>query len=275
MQQRHLNRKQYFCELASTAREFYLDYVKADITLTPATRVLEIGCGEGGNLLPFAEKGCKVTGIDICQKRIEEAQDFFTERHQKGTFICQDFLLTEVPKTETDKFDLILIHDVIEHIEPSYKKDFMLHIKHFLKQSGIVFFGFPAWHNPFGGHQQIAVGFGSKLPFIHLLPKPLYQALLKLSGASSNNINELMSIRDSRMTVEKFERLVSETNYAICQRTLWLINPHYKQKFHINPRCQWTFFANIPYLRNFYTTSAWYLLRQALNQGAQGVRNDV
>lgn len=84
-----------------------------------------------------------------------------------------------------------------------------------------------------------------------------------------------MSIRDSRMTVEKFERLVSETNYAICQRTLWLINPHYKQKFHINPRCQWTFFANIPYLRNFYTTSAWYLLRQALNQGAQGVRNDV
>ena len=87
MQQRHLNRKQYFCELASTAREFYLDYVKADITLTPATRVLEIGCGEGGNLLPFAEKGCKVTGIDICQKRIEEAQDFFTERHQKGTFM--------------------------------------------------------------------------------------------------------------------------------------------------------------------------------------------
>ena len=266
MQQRHHNRKQYFCELSSTAREFYLDYMKADITLTPDTRVLEIGCGEGGNLLPFAENGCKVTGIDICQKRIEEAQDFFTERHQKGTFICQDFLLAEVPETETDKFDLILIHDVIEHIESPYKKDFMLHIKHFLKQGGIVFFGFPAWHNPFGGHQQISFGFGSKLPFIHLLPKPLYQALLKLSGANSNNINELMSIRDSRMTVEKFERLVSETNYTICQRTLWLINPHYKQKFHINPRRQWTFFANIPYLRNFYTTSAWYLLRQTLNQ---------
>ena len=46
--------------MASTAREFYLDYMKADIMLTPDTRVLEIGCGEGGNLLPFAEKGCNI-----------------------------------------------------------------------------------------------------------------------------------------------------------------------------------------------------------------------
>ena len=181
MQQRHLNRRQYFCELVNTAREFYFDYVKAVITLSPDTRILEIGCGEGGNLLPFAEKGCQVTGIDICQKRIEEAQTFFSEHHQQGIFICQDFLLAEVPKTETGKFDLILIHDVIEHIESPYKKIFMLHIKHFLKQNGIVFFGFPAWYNPFGGHQQISVGFASKLPFIHLFPKPLYQALLKVS----------------------------------------------------------------------------------------------
>ena len=266
MQQRHLNRRQYFCELANTAREFYLDYVKASVTLSPDTRVLEIGCGEGGNLLPFAEKGCKVTGIDICRKRIEEASDFFAERHQKGTFICQDFLLTEVPEAETDKFDLILIHDVIEHIESPCKKDFMLYVKHFIKQGGIVFFGFPAWHNPFGGHQQISVGFASKLPFIHLLPKPLYQAVLKLSGADSSRINELMSIRNSRVTVEKFERLASEINYTICQRTLWLLNPHYKQKFHMTPRRQWTFFSHIPYLRNFYTTSAWYLLRQPLTR---------
>ena len=262
MQQRHQNRRQYFCELADTAREFYLDYVKAGITLTPDTRVLEIGCGEGGNLLPFAELGCKVTGIDICKGRISEARAFFTEYHRQGTFICQDFLLSEEPKTEDERYDIVLVHDVIEHIGPSHKRDFLLHIKSFLKQNGIAFFGFPAWQNPFGGHQQISVGLASKLPFIHLLPKPLYTGLLKTSGATASNIRELMSIRASRVTVESFERLVSETGYAICQRTLWLINPHYKQKFHINPRRQWTFFAHIPYLRNFYTTSAWYLLRQ-------------
>ena len=91
MQQRHLNRKQYFCELANTAQTFYMEYLNTYIKLTPDTRVLEIGCGEGGNLLPFAEKGCQVTGIDICQSRINEAQTFFTECHQQGTFICQNF----------------------------------------------------------------------------------------------------------------------------------------------------------------------------------------
>ena len=173
---------------------------------------------------------------------------------------------SEEPRTEDEHYDLVLVHDVIEHIEPSNKRDFLLHIKHFLKQDGIAFFGFPAWQNPFGGHQQISVGLASKLPFIHLLPKPLYKDLLKTSGATTSNIGELMSIRVSRMTVESFERLVPEVGYTICKRTLWLINPHYKQKFHINPRRQWTFFANIPYLRNFYTTSAWYLLRQTQKQ---------
>jgi hypothetical protein len=98
-----------------------------------------------------------------------------------------------------------------------------------------------------------------------LLPKLLYKGLLKTSGATASNIGELMSIRAARMTVEGFERLASETGYTICQRTLWLINPHYKQKFHINPRRQWTIFSQIPYLRNFYTTSAWYLLRHINN----------
>ena len=264
MQQRHLNRRQYFCELANTAREFYTDNLQPHITLSADTRVLEIGCGEGGNLLPFAEKGCQVRGMDNCQVRINEAQTFFAECHQQGTFICKDYLLAEKPIEEVDRYDLILVHDVIEHIAPSCKREFLLHIKDFLKAGGIVFFGFPAWQNPFGGHQQISVGFASKLPFIHLLPKPIYRAMLKLGGATGDNIDELMDIRASRMTIENFERQVSEAGYTICQRTLWLINPHYKQKFHMIPRKLWSCFADIPYLRNFYTTSAWYLLRQTL-----------
>ena len=263
MQQRHLNRKQYFCELANTAREFYLNYLQTYIPLTPNIRVLEIGCGEGGNLLPFAEKGSNVTGIDISRKRINEAHAFFKEKHQQGAFICQDFLLVKQPSSEEERYNLIIVHDVIEHIASAHKKDFMLHIKPFLKQNGLLFFAFPAWQNPFGGHQQISVGFASKLPFIHLLPKPLYVTLLKLSGTTSECIDELMRIRASRMSIENFEHLSSLTCYTICQRTLWLINPHYKQKFNLKPLRLWTFFTHIPYLRNFYTTSAWYLLRNS------------
>ena len=268
MQQRHQNRRQYFSEQANTAREFYITYMQSITTLTNETRVLEIGCGEGGNLLPFAESGCSVTGIDICQSRISEARTFFAEHNQQGTFVCQDFILTQEAKTEGERFDIILIHDVIEHIPPPCKKEFLARIKAFLKKNGLVFIGFPAWQNPFGGHQQISVGFASRLPFIHLLPSPVYKFLLRLSGSTPDSIAELMSIRDARVSIEQFEHMVDDTGYTILRRTLWLINPHYKQKFHLTPRRLWPFFAKISYLRNFYTTSAWYLVRQTITDNS-------
>ncbi len=241
-----------------------MDYILSAISHHPThdTRVLEVGCGEGGILLPFAEKGCSVVGIDISQERIDEARVFFAECHQQAVFVCQDFTHVWEPKTEREHFDVILVHDVIEHIAPSCKKEFLLHIRLFLKKDGVVFFGFPVWHNPFGGHQQICAGLASKVPFIHLLPKLVYRTILKLSGATTRSISELMDIRASRMTIERFERLTAAAGYTVCRRTHWLVNPHYKQKFHLKPRRQWIFFASISYLRNFYTTSVWYVLRQ-------------
>ena len=77
------------------------------------TKVLEIGCGEGGNLLPFAEMGCNTVGIDIAASRIKEAKTFFHTAHAKGTFIAQDIFLLD--KMEWS-FDIIICHDVLEHI---------------------------------------------------------------------------------------------------------------------------------------------------------------
>lgn len=54
-----------------------------------------------------------------------------------------------------NKYDIILIHDVIEHIDKCRKVEFILHAKEFLSETGIIFWGFPAWQMPFGGHQQI------------------------------------------------------------------------------------------------------------------------
>ncbi|MBR3830275.1 MAG: methyltransferase domain-containing protein [Muribaculaceae bacterium] len=261
MQLRHSNRLQYFNELANTSREYYFDYIKIYFNLVNKSKILEIGCGEGGNLLPFAQIGYKVKGIDLSQTRIEQAKEFFEHYDCYGEFICQNFITADKPETENDRFDVILIHDVIEHIEPNFKHEFMSNIKPFLRKNGIVFIGFPAWQNPFGGHQQITRGFASKLPFIHLLPNPLYRGLLKLSNVPQNAIDELMSIKRAKMPVEKFERLAKECGFSIVNRTLWFINPHYKQKFGLKPRKVWKWASQIPYFRNFYTTSAFYILK--------------
>ena len=261
MQERHSNRGKYFNELANTAREYYIDYLENHIDISAQTRVLEIGCGEGGNLLPFAELGCVVKGIDISETRIGQAKEFFNDLNIKADFVCQNFITAQKPQCDEERFDVIMIHDVIEHIEPDFKNEFIANIKPFLRENGVIFFGFPAWQNPFGGHQQITRGFASKLPFIHLLPNPLYRGLLKMSGVAQNGIDELMSIKRSKMPVEKFERHTKECGLRIVDRTLWFINPHYKQKFGLKPRLQWKWVSKLPYIRNFYTTSAFYILK--------------
>lgn len=261
MQQRHLDRWQYFNELANTSRKYYIDYLKSYIPITPETKVLEIGCGEGGNLLPFAELGCYVKGIDLNAGQIEKAKIFFDEKGQNGDFCAENFLNYPPQSNESNLFDIVMVHDCIEHIEPDGKRDFFLKIIPLLRENGIVFFAFPAWQMPFGGHQQICKSKISKFPFIHLLPAPLYKGLLKLCKEKQSIIDELLSIKRSKMPVEKFERLAKETGYDIITKQLWFINPHYEQKFHLKPRKLNSFVAKLPWIRNFFTTSAFYLLK--------------
>ena len=223
MQKRHLNRQAYFIESANTSRTYYITYLTQFIHLTKGIKVLEVGCGEGGNMLPFAEMGCEVTGIDLSKVRIKDAKEFFKSSNQTGNFLEIDFF--EMKATdEEERYDVIIIHDVIEHIP--FKDLFMKHLKQFLRIDGVVFFAFPAWQMPFGGHQQICRSkLCSKLPFIHLLPPFLYTAILKICGEKKNCINELMSIKNCKVTIEDFEKLLTENNFYYLDRYLWLINP--------------------------------------------------
>ena len=127
MQQRHENRKTYFQELATTSELHFLPYIHRFTSVTPQSRILEIGCGEGGNLVPFARIGCRVTGIDLSENRIRQARQFFQEERLPATFIASDIF--QIIQLE-EAFDIILIHDVIEHISEKYR--LLEHIKRFL-----------------------------------------------------------------------------------------------------------------------------------------------
>lgn len=257
MQKRHTDRESYFNELANTSRNFYIDYVKRFIPLSPETGVLEIGCGEGGNLLPFAERGCQVTGIDRSEIRISQAQTFFASAGYKGDFHATDFFDFS-PQT---RYHLILIHDVIEHIEK--KEEFFRRLRPLLTEKGVIFWGFPSWQMPFGGHQQICRNkVVSSLPFIHLLPGPLYRIVLKCCRETDSCIHELMDIKRCRMTIESFEQLSRQNGYRIAHRQLWFINPHYQQKFHLRPRKLFPIPAKVKYIRNFFSTSCFYITTQ-------------
>lgn len=258
MQERHKNRTIYFKELSITSKNYFIPYIQHWHSVEVDTDVLEIGCGEGGNLLPFSEMGCSVVGVDIADCRIKDAKVFFETTHAKGTFIAQDiFQVKELERS----FDIIICHDVFEHI--GNKEQFLSNLSKYLKPQGIVFMSFPAWQMPFGGHQQICrSAMLSRLPFIHLLPTVVYRKLLKAFGENGDCIKELLSIKKTRVSIESFENIVKTTVLRIADRELWLINPHYQVKFGLSPRKLNRVIAYIPFLRNFFSTSCFYILRK-------------
>lgn len=258
MQKRYSDRSIYFKELATTSRDFYIDYIQQYKNLSGGVRVLEVGCGEGGNLLPFAELGCSVKGIDLTKVRIEHAKDYFEAEGFEGDFTLQDFFDM---KPNGEKYDLILIHDVIEHIPQ--KDAFIKHVEQFLAKGGLVFWRFPAWQMPFGGHQQICSRkISSHLPFYHILPKSAYRSMLKWFGEEKGTVKDLLEIKECAMTIEAFERLMNENRFTTLDRTLWFINPHYQQKFNLKPRKLYPFLAKISYVRNFFSTSCYYITKK-------------
>lgn len=254
MQDRHQDRKSYFREQATTCRNYYIPYIQNHKCIKEGMRVLEIGCGEGGNLLPFSQMGCNTLGVDISQIRIKEAVRFFADNNMKGRFIATDiFCLNDMHHS----FDIIICHDVIEHIDD--KQELLSLIARFLASDGLAFISFPAWQMPFGGHQQICSGnIVCHLPFIHLLPLFLYKQVL--FNESDGCIEELLSIRRTRTTIEMFEKTVHSSSLLnIIDRTFYLINPHYEVKFGLKPRRLHPAIGSIPILRNFLTSSCFFL----------------
>lgn len=256
MQERHINRERYFNEQAQTCSNHYIPYISRFIGKIPEN-VLEIGCGEGGNLLPFALAGAEVTGVDLAAGKIENARKFFENRGVNARFIAKDiFQLTELKNT----FSLIIIHDVIEHIYE--KEQFLNGIREYLSPEGIVFIAFPPWQMPFGGHQQIASSrIISHMPFIHLLPLPLYRFALNLFKEPESVVEELLCIRHTKCPVESFLSAATASGYEIVDCRMYFINPNYEAKFGMKPRLLWKFIASIPYLRNFFCTSVFFIIK--------------
>ena len=252
MQQRHQNRTVYFKEQALTCNRYYIPYLKPFINISPDLHILEIGCGEGGNLLPFAKIGCHVTGLDLNTGRIKEAISFFQQEGVKGEFLNIDIF--DYKPSPKNSFNLIILHDVIEHIAD--KKLLLYTMKQYLTSRGIIFIAFPSWQMPFGGHQQIC----HNSLISHLLPRCLYKKLLKLANESSNCIEELMHIYDTRTTIRLFENLIN-TDYQILNRQFWFINPHYETKFHLPSRKLWKGIEGLAFLRAFCSTSCWYIIK--------------
>jgi len=258
----HTDKKRYFEMQEENAEEYVIPFIEKKFSLQPGARVLEIGCGEGGVLAAFIKKGCTGVGVELHAQRLELAQELLKNEIEEGkiTFIASD--IYKVTEQELGgRFDLIIMKDVIEHIHD--QKKLLQRLHELLLPHGAIFFGFPPWQMPFGGHQQMCRSKLSKLPYYHLLPRRMYKWILEKFNEPTE---ELLEIKDTGISIERFERIVKQTNYKVVHKIHYLINPIYKYKFGWKARKQLPVLRSIPYLRNYFTTCVYYLITQKNQQ---------
>lgn len=259
----HKDKVTYIRHQKENAENYVIPFIEKVMNLGSETNVMEIGCAEGGVLKAFLNKGCKGTGVELVAGRYAMAESVLGDELKSGRarLINRDIYKVDNANEIPELFDLIILKDVIEHIHDQSK--IIEKLRQFLKPGGCIFFGFPPWYMPYGGHQQIASNkVLSKLPYYHLLPRFLYKGLLKIGGESNQTIENLLEIKDTGISIERFERLIRQNNYSIQNKQAYLINPIYKYKFKLQPKKQFSVIANLPLLRNFLTTCMYYVVRK-------------
>ena len=247
----------------TNSKEYILPFIEKYINHDKKLDVLEIGCAEAGVLKAFTDKGHQCVGIELDPNRTEIAKAFMAEEMAAGKieFMSENIYDIDVEKDLKTKFDLIILKDVIEHIHDQAK--FMSFLHKFLNPGGKIFFGFPPWQMPFGGHQQVAKSkILSALPYYHLLPRPIYKFILQAFGESPEKVENMLEIKETGISIERFERILKKEKYSTLKRQLYLFNPIYKYKFGVSARKQADFISAIPVLRNFLSTCAYYLIEE-------------
>jgi SAM-dependent methyltransferase len=261
----HKDLEHYFKMNVSNSEEYIIPFINVAMQLQPEMRVLDIGCGEGGVLKPFLDKGLKAVGVELNPERITKAKVLLADHFSAGnvSFVSKDIYTPNIEQEwGNEKFDLIILKDVIEHIFDQQK--LIAHLRHFLKNDGIIFFGFPPWQMPYGGHQQLLHNkILSKIPYWHLLPMSVYKRIL---SAAKEDVQGIAEIKQTGISIEKFEKMVKKSGYKILRKTHYLINPIYKYKFGWKPKKQFAFISALPFLRNFFTTCVYYLIAKNNNK---------
>ena len=142
-------------------------------------RILEIGCAEAGLLKFYHKKGAVCSGIELSDIRYNNAL-LLDKRNEINLFQADICNPTSYKKHIKKNFDMIIMRDVIEHIDN--KRIALSNIFNILKPGGKLFMSFPPKYCAYSGHQQTISNLFGKLPYIYMLPDVIYKKYLKLTN---------------------------------------------------------------------------------------------
>jgi 2-polyprenyl-3-methyl-5-hydroxy-6-metoxy-1,4-benzoquinol methylase len=216
-------------------------------------RVLDIGCGDGGGLSALHDAGMICKGFDRDVRRVELAEAM---RSGRGFELTVGEMSQTSRPYPTETFDLVVLHDVFEHLER--KADVLESLKLYLNPHGKILITFPPFYSAFGGHQQLLKSKLGRLPFFHLLPLARSTILPRLSEEHRPFIDEIQRLGRLKLGIRSFEKLIRDAHLRIERKKMYLISPNHI-RFGLRPLGA-GIMASIPIVREFIVSGTVYLL---------------
>ncbi len=223
----NLSKVEYEYNFGHTFLEIVKEYASLDIFENKD--VLDAGCGWGGKMVYYAEHTNlkTISGFDLPGYLPGVSREFALKKNFTNCFFQNGY--AENMPYENEKFDLVIMEDVLEHVaDPEKVMDECYRV---LKPKGIILAKFPSFRSMHAHHLDRAIS----LPALHyILPMKEWAAglnyLLLQPGKGLNytpfrkvigtKYNKSASIDLNGLDFENFSKIVQETNFKIHRLTL-------------------------------------------------------
>jgi SAM-dependent methyltransferase len=243
----------YWTYQYNLARDFYLPKFKAWGLSPQGLKVLDIGCGDGGFTAALADWGAECTGVEI--------KPFERKAHDcaRLKFVVQDITAPEAADALGGGYGLVILRDVVEHIPRDMKAAFLKSVTRFMGESGRLLVTFPPYYSPFGLHQQALLKSKlKKAPGLSLLPGPMLDFFMSLTGEPRAAFAAVKELKECRMTISGFKRLAGKVGLKILAEEYYLFSPSHEIRYGWKTRR--SFFGKVPGARELFVMGTEYLL---------------
>jgi SAM-dependent methyltransferase len=197
--------------------------------LPPVPAVCEIGCGEGGVIDAFAERGAELAlGTDIVGLLLEQiSAPLAAELKLPVAFTTHDVIGDAIPDQWVERFDVVVLRDVIEHLDDAAAA--MRSIRRIMKSTGTLLITFPPYTSPFGGHQQLLGTALGNLPFAHMLPSGMFEGIIKRGDPV--NQDEVRRLHAIRCSVRGVKAAAAKAGLSLAAERYFGLRPVFRWKY--------------------------------------------
>jgi len=223
--------------LSGLTREFpdFLDKIRGK-------RIVDFGCGGGYQSVAMALNGAEqVVGFDINTSSLRRAQQLAASTNVGSAVKFQ----SPAKEDLREAFDIVISLNSFEHFSES--ASVLSQMGALVRPGGRIYIVFgPLWYSPYGSHMH----YFCKVPWVNLLfaEDTVMKVRSRFRDDGATRYEEVEGGLN-RMTVSKFTRVVTESEYTI---------------EHLNFRCVKgiDFISRVPYLRELFVNTASCILRK-------------